>query len=117
VRRFGGLMRGGDGEQQAKRQALARRINEHIDDAAERGRVDSEVMLLAWECPRSCDIELEVSHADYEKARADPLLFLVAHGHEASGVDEVVTHAARYVVVRKAPGRPTEVAVTSDPRS
>ena len=107
-------MDGVEKERLTEKQARMRRVNEQISRISQRGRVEGEIVELACECAHSCASQVELAPAEYESARKDPLLFLLAHGHEVPDVDEVVTRAAGYVLVRKTDGRPAAVAKETD---
>jgi hypothetical protein len=54
------------------------------------------------ECGDSeCLERIELTDAEYEKLRADPLLFAVVRGHEIPDVEDVVVRDDRFDVVRK----------------
>jgi hypothetical protein len=53
----------------------------------------------------------------YERGRADSARFFVAEGHQDASVEDVVDNGADYLVVRKRPGEPQEIAAETDPRA
>jgi hypothetical protein len=63
-----------------------------------------------------CHDKLRTTTEAYEKVRADPLCFLVAPGHVAEDVEEVVERFDAYWVVKKI-GETTRIAASTDPRS
>lgn len=65
----------------------------------------------------TCEERLSIPPEAYEHVRADPLLFVIVRGHEIPDVEDVVLEAESHSVVRKHPGDPAQVAVTTDPRS
>lgn len=54
---------------------------------------------------------------EYEQIRSNPVLFIVAPGHEKSEVEIRVHRTAHYDIVRKRPGEPERIAKATDPRS
>jgi len=62
-----------------------------------------------------CHEPLEVSDDDYERARSDSMLFIVARGHEILEAEDVVETNAGYEIVRKHEDM-RAVVERSDPR-
>ena len=60
---------------------------------------------------------LEVAVDVYERTRAESALFFVVPGHEDTSVESVVDGGGDYVIVRKHPGEPQEIAAETDPRA
>lgn len=98
----------------ARNEATFRRVNEAIESGAS-GR-DGPVGFICECGALGCNQIVELTTAEYEAVRADPLRFFVMHGHEITEVEDVVESHDRYaVVVKKGEGAP--VAEQTDPRS
>ncbi|MEA2310157.1 MAG: hypothetical protein QOE28_125 [Solirubrobacteraceae bacterium] len=102
-------------ERLARNEATFRRINEDI----RRGRDPGDETLVGFVCEcgaPDCTRLIEMTTAEYERVRSDPLLFAVVSGHEIDGIETVVDRNERYTVVRKmAASEP--VALATDPRT
>jgi hypothetical protein len=100
----------------ARNEALAREINEGIEEA--RASSDPEGYLrMVCECGnRECDRLLAVSIHEYEQVRSDPRRFLVVREHVVPDVEVVVAEFDRFVIVEKREGTPADVAEALDPR-
>jgi hypothetical protein len=97
----------------AENENLFRRINERVEMLA--GGHDR--LPIVCECSDAgCSERLTVARGAYEHVRAQPERFLVAPGHEAPGVEQVVERGDGWVVVAKR-GEAGEVARADDPRS
>ena len=107
----------------AKNEAVFREVNERITeitaDLAEGAAYPNLVDGLICECSDPLCLErvgpLEV--AAYEAVRSDPRRFIVAVGHQALDVEQVVEEHQAYAVVEKNEGVPSDVARERDPRS
>jgi hypothetical protein len=98
-------------------EALFREVNERVEQLAQALQEPTETMALLCECGNEgCHEQIELTVAEYEELRADPVLFAVKPGHEVENVEQVVERGDRYWVVRKRPGEPTTVAEELDPR-
>jgi hypothetical protein len=101
-----------------RNEALFRTINEELEKLERSSAFRQEDMTIVCECgDLLCDERFLVSHATYETIRADPSLFFVLPGHEKPDVEDVVTSAGRFYLVRKHPGDPARLAEATDPRS
>jgi len=102
----------------ARNETLFREVNERIEQAVGRmGREDAHVYEFLCECSNAdCSRLLPLTIADYEAARSDPRLFIVAPGHELPEIEEVVTRTADYQLVAKQ-GEAAEFVTERDPRS
>lgn len=102
----------------AANEAMFRHVNEQIDDLRRRFATVSDGLLhIVCECDRvACAEPLEVEVATYERVRADSSCFFVAPGHEDPAVESVVDSGRSFLVVRKRPGEPGEIAERTDPR-
>jgi hypothetical protein len=96
-----------------KNEALFREVNERIEEVSAGGRTE-----FLCECgDRDCTQAVTLTLAAYEELRADPDRFAVLPGHELPDVEDVVERHEGYLVVRKHPGEPAELAEARDPRS
>lgn len=103
----------------AENQDRARRLNERIAEISRGfgGRVEGEQAVVACECSDTpCGTEIAIPYEEYELVRANAEHFIVAPTHEGNGPDQVVERRESYVVVRKRPGAPAEIARARDPR-
>jgi hypothetical protein len=101
----------------AENEARFRVINDRVARDLER-LVDDPDELLPFVCEcalRSCDATIELTRAEYERVREQPILFAAAPGHEIPDVEDVVERHERYVVLRKHP-ETWEIVQRLDPR-
>jgi hypothetical protein len=99
-------------------ETLFREINERLEELNKTFSEFTDKMQLVCECGvRTCIERFSMDVAHYERLRADPTTFAVKPGHEVPSVEDVVEEHDDYLVVRKKPGEPAEVAVEEDPRS
>ena len=99
-------------------EALFREVNEKLRVVNEAFAPITDTLDIICECGHpTCDERLSIPPEAYEEVRADPLRFLIVRGHEIPDVEDVVRETESYAVVRKHPGDPAQVAVTTDPRS
>jgi hypothetical protein len=110
-----------DGAQRRKaaNEAVFREVNERIESLQRRfALTENEPLHIVCECDRlECAEQLHVDYAVYERVRADSACFFVVAGHEDSEVESVVDSSGEYLIVRKRPGEPQQVAEATDPRS
>lgn len=98
-------------------EAVFRRVNEQLEDLAERFPRGEETLELVCECgDAGCVGRIRVDRPDYESIRSDSRLFAVVPGHDEEDVEEVVREGRSYDVVMKKSGTPTEVARATDAR-
>ena len=103
-------------EKLALNESLFRAANERMAAWEER-HDDGESELYFCECANlECAEKVEVALTDYERARRDPALFILAPGHEVRDVETVVDAREGWIVVRKDPEVQEQVERT-DPRS
>jgi hypothetical protein len=103
----------------AANEAVFREVNERIE-ALQRGFAvtQKQPLHIVCECDRlDCTSRITVSVERYEGVRAHSDEFFVIEGHEDSSVEEVVDTGPEYLIVRKKPGEPREIAESTDPRS
>jgi hypothetical protein len=104
-------------ERVAKNEAVAREINEKIEQAHE-SLSPSSFMHIVCECGyEKCDVFIAVTMDEYERVRNDPRQFCVAGKHVMEDVEETVLVGERFSIVSKRAGVPAEVAIQTDPRS
>ena len=85
-------------ERLARNQALLREVNERIEKRAD----DDDAVVFACECSNTeCMSTLELSVAEYERVRSNPLWFLVKLNHDIPQIERVISRSDGYVVVEK----------------
>jgi len=109
-------------EERAKRigrnEAILRQVNEQVEGLNETFATLTDRMVIVCECgDENCMERIEISRAEYESLRSDPVLFAVMPGHERTDVEDVVAEHGSYNVVAKRPGVPADVAKETDRRS
>jgi hypothetical protein len=103
----------------AANEAVFREVNERIE-GLQRGFAvtQNQPLHIVCECDRlDCTSRITVSVETYESVRAHPDEFFAFEGHEDTQVEEVVDTGPGYLIVRKNPGEPREIAEATDPRS
>ena len=104
-------------ERLAKNETLFRDLNERISQVAAAQLTDDHVYEFLCECSNAdCTLRLKLTLAEYEAVRRDPVLFVVAPGHELPEIEHVVARSDGYQLVRKE-GEAAELAEERDPRS
>ena len=84
-----------------RNEALFREVNAHIANLEERLGSEGDLMPLICECANTgCTTMIEVDPGTFRTARENPLLFLVALGHELDE-ETVVGRGAGYLIVDK----------------
>lgn len=103
----------------AANEAVFREVNERMESLQRSFAIASHQPLhIVCECDRlDCAERLTVQIETYEKIRSDSTLFLVRPGHEDDSVEDVIDTGGDYLVVRKRPGEPEQIAEQTDPRS
>ena len=102
---------------EARHQTRTRSFNEWIEGANE--SMGSHVGTDPFRCEcgdRGCDDPIALTRAEYERVRAHPTRFAIAHNHENPESDGVVAEHERYSVVEKLIGRAARQAHRSYPR-
>lgn len=85
----------------ARNEEVFRRVNERIDEGAERHHVAS-VLPFHCECSATTCVEtLQIAPADYERVAGRPYFFVLIPGHENPEVERVVEEHESYLVVEK----------------
>lgn len=89
-------------ERAGRNEALFREVNENIAKLEQRMDSGSESLPVICECARAdCANQIEIRIADYAAIRRHADWFILARGHEQSGIEKVVDNGAGYVVVEK----------------
>lgn len=100
----------------ALNEALARDVNELVDEIASGWFDTGETVEFRCECVQpSCVERIELTRHEYATVRESPLTFVVRPGHEMLDVEEVVGHVRDHPIVRKK-GPGAGVAEATDPR-
>jgi hypothetical protein len=107
----------------AHAQNLCRYANERVADVyyklAASGALDMSIQLfdLSCECGRKprCGEQVRVMAETYEHVRADPTLFILHPGHEATAVEYTVSRGNGFLITRNI-GSAAEIARAGDPR-
>ncbi|HST14360.1 MAG TPA: hypothetical protein VLJ44_05860 [Gaiellaceae bacterium] len=103
----------------AANEAVFRNVNERIEALQHSFAVaEREPLQMVCECDRlDCMERVPVSVDAYELIRSNPDHFIVSPGHEDLQVEDVISVASGYTIVRKRKGDARDVAVETDPRS
>jgi len=101
----------------ALNEAANRDINEMIKVARTSTTTTTEYFRVLCECGRdTCDRQLAISTAEYERVRSDPRWFAVQKDHVMPEMESVAWESERFAVVQKREGTPADVAESLDPR-
>jgi hypothetical protein len=103
------------GDARERNEALFREVNERIEDVSTMLDRDDEMEFLCECDDPECLEKVRATHAEYEAIRAVPTHFVVVPGHEDPGVEHVVRHTERFLVVEKE-GQAAHEAQEDDPR-
>jgi hypothetical protein len=96
-------------------EAIFRSVNEQIRAVNVTMAELTQTMMIVCECgDRTCVDQIAVLPDAYAAVRRDSTLFLVLPGHELPDTEDVVSHGDGYLVVRKKPGLPAEIARATD---
>jgi hypothetical protein len=99
----------------AKNEVLFREVNERIGQAAERAGFAGP-MVFVCECgDADCAETIEVTLDEYEAARSQPTLFLIALDHELQS-ERLLERNERYAIAEKV-GEAAAIAQRHDPRA
>ncbi len=104
-----------------RNEALFRVVNEKISELNEtfEGVTDSDFEIVC-ECGDTACVQLIViPMAEYARVRTEPRRFILVPGHEDATVEDVVEddRGTAYLIVRKHPGVPTDLAAEEAPES
>ena len=99
------------GRRKGLNEAVYREVNERLREMNEAFSQLTDRMDLICDCADGdCHERLSMTPTAYEALRSDPVLFVIVPGHESPSVEHVVELRDDYVVVRKWPGEPAELA-------
>ena len=101
----------------AKNEALFRDVNERVKEVGENHNLSTQDRWdFLCECGNAeCMERISLTVEEYERVRADPVLFAVVPGHERPTVEIVVDTTGEYSLIRKKPGEDA-IARSTDPR-
>ena len=103
-------------ERLAKNESFFRQVNERIKDVAN-GFEGTQPYEFLCECSDpGCTERIELSSEEYEWVRANPSRFVLARGHRAPQIEQVVERADAHEVVEKQ-GIAGQIAANLDPRA
>ena len=88
-------------EAAARNEEVFRSVNERIDEAAERHRVETPLPFHCECCDALCVEKLVITPQEYERVVNERFRFIVIPGHENAAVEQVVERNAEYYVVEK----------------
>ena len=99
-------------ERVGRNEALFRSVNENLEGLNETFAVITDEFEIVCECGHGdCHQQLTIPKDDYTRIREDPTLFVLVPGHQDVTSEAVVEEEHEtYIVVRKHPGRPAELA-------
>jgi hypothetical protein len=82
----------------AANEVFFRELNEKLEQQTDA----SDTLIVVCECADpDCAQRLKLTRPEYEAARSEPTLFVVAHGHVDPEIEEVISRNERYEQVRK----------------
>jgi hypothetical protein len=94
-------MESGSVERLAKNESFFRQVNERIKDVAD-GFEGAQTYEFLCECSNaSCTERIELASEEYEWVRASPTRFVLAQGHAAPQIEQLVQREDDHVVVAK----------------
>jgi hypothetical protein len=97
----------------AMNEATFRKVNEGMRV----GQDPAGLLTFVCECGRlGCSRLIELTRAEYEAVRANPLRFAVIDGHEILEAEAIVERHDRYLVVEKGGEPEAEIVENTDPR-
>jgi len=88
-------------ERLAKNESFFRQVNERIKEAADGFRGPGTYQFLCECSDPGCTERIELEIKDYEWVRADPTRFVLAPGHAAPEIEQVVEREHDHLVVEK----------------
>ena len=101
----------------ALNEALARDVNELVDQRAAGWFDAGERVEFRCECSRTgCGEPVLLTREEYASVRESPTTFVIAPGHDAPEIEDVVGHIRDYPVVSKI-GPGAGIAEVTDPRA
>ena len=109
-------MESGSVERLAKNESFFRQVNERIRDVAE-GFEGAECYEFLCECSDpACTERILLTREEYEWVRSESTRFVLARGHAAPEIEQVVERESEHVVVEKR-GLAARIAAKLDPRT
>ena len=73
-----------------------------LNETLERQTDGSDTLIVVCECAdEDCAQRLKLTRREYEAARSEPAMFVVALGHVAPEIEQVVSRTERWELVRK----------------
>jgi hypothetical protein len=108
-------MDSGSVERLAKNESFFRQVNERIKDVAD-GFEDGQIYEFLCECSNpGCTERIELTSEEYESVRADATRFVLARGHAAPQIEQVVEREDKHDLVEKR-GLAARIASRLNPR-
>lgn len=99
----------------ARNETSSREINEKIEEAY-KGEPPANRIDTVCECAlRTCDRAIDITIAEYQLVRNDPLQFAIVPDHLVGDIERIVYENDRFAVVVKRQGIPAEVAIEEGP--
>lgn len=106
------------GRRVALNEVIFRQVNEQIESLNHGFGTELSTMTVICECADGdCTERVEIAVSEYERVRADPLLYIIVPGHELTDVESIVDSGAGYDIVQKREGAAARLAKELDPRS
>jgi hypothetical protein len=102
-------------ERLARNEAFFRQVNERINDVADGFQGEDGYDFFCECADPQCTARITLTAADYEWVRAKPTRFVLARGHTAPEIEQVVEREGDHVVVEKL-GVAARIATQLDPR-
>ena len=98
-------------------EAMFREVNERVEDINRTFGSLTGSFEIICECGvTTCTERISVPVSDYERARSNPLHFLLHVGHEDPLVERVIENRETFVIVEKEGVEVEQVAEATDPR-
>lgn len=89
-------------ERAGRNEALFREVNDNIAALEERLDSGTGSLPVICECARAdCATQIEIDADEYFAVRRHPHRFIVAPGHEQTGIEQVLERGPGYVMVEK----------------
>jgi hypothetical protein len=103
-------------ERLTKNESFFRQVNERIKDVANGFGGPKRYEFLCECSDPGCTQRIELSSSEYEWVRANPSRFVLARGHRAPRIEQVVEREDGHEVVEKR-GLAGQIAAKLDPRA
>jgi len=105
-----------DETRMAHTEAAFREVNEAIAKTAV--KFDADEADFVCECADpGCAHRITADLEEYEAVRSDGTRFIIAEGHDASGIERVVEERSNFTVVEKFGARAARIARALNPRA